>query len=89
MAAWKRIQEIRSEVMQKNEPFDSIAFRKSEDPSARYNYGNLGYFTTFNLIYPFETEAYNTNVGEVSQVFRTRFGYHLLRVNDRRPARLS
>lgn len=87
MAAWKRIQEIRSEVMQKSEPFDSIAFRKSEDPSARYNYGNLGYFTTFNLIYPFETEAYNTQVGEVSQVFRTRFGYHLLRVNDRRPAR--
>ena len=45
---------------------------------------NLGYFSAFKMIYKFENMAYNTNVGEVSMPFRTRFGYHILKVNDKR-----
>ena len=47
---------------------------------------NLGYFSAFKMIYKFENIAYNTKVGEVSMPFRTRFGYHILKVNDKRPS---
>jgi len=45
---------------------------------------NLGYFSAFKMIYNFENVAYQTPVGEVSDPFRTRFGYHILKVNDKR-----
>ena len=48
---------------------------------------DLGYFTAFKMVYDFESPAYNTPVGEISQPFRTRFGYHILKVNDRRKSR--
>lgn len=48
---------------------------------------NLGYFTAFKMVYSFENAAYNTKVGEVSQPFRTRFGYHVLTVFNKRKAR--
>lgn len=64
--------------------FDSLAFVVSEDPSARQNRGRLGYFTSGQMVYSFETAAYNTPVGELA-VCRSRFGWHLIKVNDRRP----
>lgn len=48
---------------------------------------DLGYFTAFSMVYPFENAAYNTTVGTLSQPIRTRFGYHVVFVKDRRPAR--
>ena len=45
---------------------------------------NLGYFSAFKMIYKFENVAYNTKIGEVSMPFRTRFGYHILKVSDKR-----
>lgn len=47
---------------------------------------NLGYFSAFKMIYKFENMAYNTSVGEVSMPFRSRFGFHILKVNDKRPS---
>ncbi len=47
---------------------------------------NLGYFAAFKMIYKFENIAYRTPVGEVSMPFRTRFGFHILKVNDKRPS---
>ena len=44
----------------------------------------LGYFSAVKMIYKFENVAYNTKVGEVSMPFRTNFGYHILKVNDKR-----
>ncbi|GAB4427557.1 MAG: peptidylprolyl isomerase [Bacteroidia bacterium] len=63
--------------------FGELASRYSADPSARDNQGDLGYFSVFDMVYPFESAAYNTPVGEVSQPVRTRFGYHLVYVHDR------
>ncbi|WP_111308179.1 peptidylprolyl isomerase [Confluentibacter sediminis] len=48
---------------------------------------NLGYFSAFKMVYPFETAAYNTNIGEISQPFRTQFGYHVVYVLDKRKSR--
>lgn len=67
-------------------PFDEVAYMVSEDESARQNRGDLGYFTAFSMVYPFETLAYQTPVGKTGGPARTRFGYHIVKVTDRRPA---
>jgi peptidyl-prolyl cis-trans isomerase SurA len=48
---------------------------------------DLGYFSALQMVYPFETAVYNTKVGDVSKPIRTRFGYHIVKVVDKRPAR--
>lgn len=45
---------------------------------------DLGYFSAFKMIYSFESVAYNTEIGSISKPFRTRFGYHILKVLDKR-----
>jgi peptidyl-prolyl cis-trans isomerase SurA len=77
---------IRERIM-KGEDFTSLAKATSEDPSAKENGGDLGYFTAFQMVYPFEKAAYQTPVGQVSNPIRTRYGYHLIYVYDKRPAR--
>ncbi len=69
----------------KGEDFSALADETSEDPSVKYNHGDLGYFSAFHLIYDFENVAYQTNPGEISKPFRTEFGYHILNVTDKRP----
>lgn len=86
LAAYNKLVDLKKRLA-KGESFDSLALKYSEDPSAVKNYGLLGWFTAFHMIYPFETQAYNTPKGQVSNPFRTRFGYHILKVNDKRPAR--
>ena len=84
--AYARIAELRDRVL-RGEDFSQLAADVSDDPSARQNKGNLGYFTAMQMVYSFETAAYTTKVDEVSQPVRTRFGYHILKVFDRRPSR--
>ena len=47
----------------------------------------LGYFSGFKMVYPFENAAYKTPVGEISQPFKTQFGYHVVIVNNKRKSR--
>lgn len=86
LIAYNKALKIRERIV-KGEDFGTVAAATSEDPSAKNNKGNLGYFNVFHMVYPFETAAYTTKVGEISMPVRTRFGYHLLKVNDKRPAR--
>ncbi len=69
------------------EDFAKLAAETSEDPSAKENQGDLGYFTVFRMVYPFESAAYNTPKGQVSKPVRTRFGYHVIKVTDERQNR--
>lgn len=87
LECWKRIMKIRERIVKDKEPFELVAREESEDPSVKENGGDLGYFNVFYMVYPFETAAYTTPVGEVSMPVRTRFGYHLVYVKDKRPAR--
>ena len=82
LKAYRKIENIRKEALKGN--FESLAKLKSEEPGAKKSGGNLGYFTAFGMVYPFESMAYNTKVGEVSEIVRTRFGYHIIKVEDRR-----
>ena len=66
------------------EDFVALAKENSEEPNADNSGGQLGYFTAFAMLYPFETAAYNTQVGGVSEIVRTQYGYHIIKVNDRR-----
>jgi len=68
----------------KGESYEKLAKEFSEDPSAKQNGGDLGYFSAFRMVYPFEDAAYTTKVGEISAPFKTRFGYHILKVSDKR-----
>lgn len=86
LAAYNKILALRNRIL-KGENFDSIAAKNSDDPSAVKNMGNLGWFTSFQMIYAFETQAYNTPKGQLSMPFRTRFGYHIVKVLDKRAAR--
>ncbi len=87
LEAYNKIMKIRGRVI-KGEDFNKVAMEKgvSDDPSAKENGGDLGYFTAMQMIYSFETVAYTTKVGEISQPVRTRYGYHIIKVTDRRPA---
>ncbi|RZK37346.1 MAG: peptidylprolyl isomerase [Hymenobacter sp.] len=85
LAAYQKIVALRQRVTNGGD-FGAIATASSEDPSARENGGKLGYFTAMQMVYPFENAAYATPVGQVSEPIRTRFGYHIIKVNDRRAA---
>ncbi|MGE4287100.1 MAG: peptidylprolyl isomerase [Salinivirgaceae bacterium] len=84
LKAYNKIKKIRQRAI-KGEDFAELAVQNSEDPSVVNNKGDLGYFTAFSMVYPFESGAYNTKVGEISEIVRTRFGYHIIKVADKRP----
>ncbi|MDD2631737.1 MAG: peptidylprolyl isomerase [Bacteroidales bacterium] len=97
LAAYNKIMEIRSRIVG-GEDFNEVAAEVSEDPSARDmpaqgyqpprqgNRGDIGYFTVFDMVLPFEEAAFSMKEGEVSQPVRTEFGYHLLKLQSIRPA---
>jgi peptidyl-prolyl cis-trans isomerase SurA len=86
LVAWNKVMDIRKEFVEGQKTFTELASQHSEDPSAARNQGDLGYFKAFQMVTPFEDAAFTTPVGEVSMPIRTRFGYHLIYVADKRPA---
>ncbi|MFO7878923.1 MAG: peptidylprolyl isomerase [Bacteroidales bacterium] len=86
LKAYKKIKSVREKAVD-GEDFSRLAVKHSEDKSVKTNEGNLGWFTVFGMVYPFESAAYETPVGEVSDIVRTRFGYHIIKVEDKRAAK--
>ena len=94
LEAYQKIIKIRDRIVN-GEAFEKVAEEVSEDPSARDdqksgrsgNSGNLGYFSAFKMVYPFEDVAYTTKIGEVSDPFRTSFGYHIIQVDSLRQSK--
>ncbi len=85
LIAFNRAQKVKS-LLESGQSFKTVAMEYSDDPSAKTNAGELGYFTAFYMIYPFESAAYNTAVGDISNIVRTKYGYHVLKVEDKRNA---
>ena len=86
LKAYKKAVEVREKAL-KGENFGDLAVKYSEDPSAKENKGELGYFSAFRMVYPFESAAYKTQKGHISKIVRTRFGYHIIKVEDIRDNR--
>ncbi len=96
-AAYSKLMDIRKKAVGGMD-FSKLATLYSDDPSAKDapasnsqpahkgNGGDLGYFTAFYMVYPFESAAYNTGVGEISMPIRTKYGYHIIKVTDKIPA---
>lgn len=95
---YNKIKKIRDEIVSGKISFEEAAVKYSDDRSARDmpaegrrpprtgNKGDLGYFSVFDMVYPFEVAAYETPLGEISEPVRTRFGYHLIKKTDEIPA---
>lgn len=83
LAAFNKIKNLRERTLK--EGFETV---RKEVHNGKTLFGEeLGWFSAFKMVYKFEKPAYNTPVGEVSQPFRTRFGYHIVKVLDKRKAR--
>lgn len=86
LAAYQKISALRNRALA-GEDFGTLAARYSEEPRANETKGDLGYFTAMQMVFPFEQAAYLTPVGEISAPVRTQYGYHIVKVLDRQPAR--
>lgn len=95
LEAYQKILKIRKRILA-GEDFGTVAAEISDDISAKDrtyegrtikgNRGDLGYFTVFDMVYPFESGAYKTSKGDISMPVRSDFGYHLVKITDRKPA---
>jgi len=86
LKAYNKAVDVRKKALA-GEDFGKLAAQYSEDPSAKENKGDLGYFSSFRMVYAFENGAYNTPKGGISKIIRSRFGYHVIKVNDIRDNR--
>ena len=86
LKAYKHIMGLRDRIMG-GEDFFAVSseevHRQQPEAPTRPNEGDLGYFTAFDMVYPFENAAYALKVGEVSMPVRTRFGYHIIKLLDK------
>ncbi len=80
LIAYNTLIEARNLILEGND-FAEIAKKYSKDPTVEQNGGSIGYFTALQMVYPFENMAFETPVNEVSMPFRTKFGFHILKVN--------
>lgn len=86
--ARKRADEVRAKALA-GEDFGKLAQEYSDDPSAKTNQGDLGFFAKGQMVPQFSEAAFAlTKPGEISPAVKTRFGYHVIRLADRKPARL-
>lgn len=81
--AYNEVLALRKRVLK--EGFDKVKAEKHNGNTIFLE--DLGYFSAFKMVYDFESAAYNTPVGEISMPFRTQFGYHVVKVNDKRASR--
>jgi len=71
-------------VRQGKEDFHAVALEMSTDPSVQENQGELGWIVPLRYVWPFEKAVYETAIGEVSNVFRTNYGFHIAWVMEER-----
>jgi peptidyl-prolyl cis-trans isomerase SurA len=94
LVSFNKILDIRNRIIN-GEGFEKLALEMSEDKSAqddpksgrKANKGNLGYFDAFKMVASFEDAAYNTKAGAISMPFRSKFGYHIIKVDNFRVSR--
>jgi len=81
--AYNEVLALRKRVLK--EGFDKVKIEVHDGKSIFLE--DLGYFSAFKMVYDFEAVAYSTPVGEISMPFRTKFGYHVVKINDKRTSK--
>lgn len=83
LAAYNKALEIKKRI-DKGEDFGALAREFSQDEASKVNNGDIGYLTVFTTVLPYENVAYSLKVGEVSNPVRSQYGYHIIKVTDRK-----
>ena len=86
LKAYRQLLDLRKSILSGKTKFENAARETSADTWSAKNGGDLGYFTAFNMVYPFESAAYELEVGDLSMPVRSQYGYHLVKLLDRRSA---
>jgi len=86
LRAYQKAQEVLLKLRQ-GADFAQMAKTYSADTYSAAQGGDLGYFSAFRMVYPFESACYNAGLNQVVGPVRSSFGYHIIQVTDRRPAR--
>lgn len=76
--------EIRKKIMDEGADFGELASKNTEEPGGRERKGDLGWFGRGQMVPQFEEVAYQMRVGEVSEPFKTEFGYHIVKLYEKR-----
>ncbi len=87
VAAYSKIDSIYHLIESHKADFETMAKEFSDDKGTKDNGGDVGYFTSMQTVYAIENVAFNTPAGKISKPFRSQFGYHILKVLDRRQDR--
>jgi parvulin-like peptidyl-prolyl isomerase len=80
---------VRERVTTGGEDFSTVAKEVSTEPAAKESGGDLGFFGPGQMVAPFETAAFALKDGEISQPVQTDFGWHIIKVIERRPGQIS
>ncbi|MFP4525379.1 MAG: peptidylprolyl isomerase [Bacteroidales bacterium] len=87
LRAYEKTKNIRKRIIKKDEDFKEVAVATSDDPSVKTNEGDVGYFSVFKMVYPFENAVYQMDPDEISKPVRTQYGYHIIKKTDEREAK--
>jgi parvulin-like peptidyl-prolyl isomerase len=85
-AALKKVKKIQQEL-KGGADFSELAQKYSDDPGSKSRGGDLGFFAKNDMVPEFEKTAFSLNVGQVSEPVQTEFGYHIIKVEEKRAAR--
>ncbi len=85
-AAKKKAEKIRREIVS-GADFAKLAKKYSDDPGTKDQGGELGFFSKGRMVPEFENAAFSLKVGEISQPVKTVFGYHIIQVEAKDPAK--
>ncbi|PHS03865.1 MAG: peptidylprolyl isomerase, partial [Kordia sp.] len=85
LKGYNQVLEYRNKALKEGFKKTMLAVDDGKSYSGKIVFGeSLGYFNAFKMVYSFENTAYTTNIGEISMPFRTKFGFHVLNVIDKR-----
>jgi peptidyl-prolyl cis-trans isomerase SurA len=85
LAAWRKAKEAHLQL-QNGKTFATVAKQYSDDASVKDNGGDIGYITVFTLPYALENLAYQTPIGRISAIYRSKAGYHIFKNTAERKA---